>query len=92
MVYAVLYCCCQAIRSEYLKLAGIMFGWVEGTYPSDDTTIVVKFEEHLNLRNYSKWNSLNTLYFSQVIRQRWSSRKLKLTDFIPADKKYQSRQ
>ena len=43
-----------------------MFGWVEGTYPSDDTTIVVKFEEYLNLRNYSKWNNLNTLYFSQV--------------------------
>ena len=64
----------QAIRSEYLKLAGIMFGWVEGTYPSDDTTIVVKFEEYLNLRNYSKWNNLNTLYFSQVIRPRLSGK------------------
>ena len=49
-----------------------MFGWVEGTYPSDDTTIVVKFEEYLNLRNYSKWNNLNTLYFSQVRRPRLS--------------------
>ena len=51
-----------------------MFGWVEGTYPSDDTTIVVKFEEYLNLRNYSKWNNLNTLYFSQVIRPRLSGK------------------
>ena len=60
----------QAIRSEYLKLAGIMFGWVEGTYPSDDTTILLQFEEYLDLRNYTKWNNLNTLYFSQVIIQR----------------------
>ena len=62
----------QAIRSEYLKLAGIMFGWVEGTYPSDDTTILLQFEEYLDLRNYTKWNNLNTLYFSQVRRPRLS--------------------
>ena len=66
-----------------------MFGWVEGTYPSDDTTIVVKFEEYLNLRNYSKWNDLNTLYFSQV-RPRLSYQS---TDTpVPADKGDQSRQ
>ena len=57
----------QAIRSEYLKLAGIMFGWVEGSHPSPDTTIVVRFEDYLDLRNYTKWNNLNTLYFSQVL-------------------------
>ena len=47
-----------------------MFGWVEGTYPSDDTTILLQFEEYLDLRNYTKWNNLNTLYFSQGIIQR----------------------
>ena len=56
----------KAIRSEYLKLKGIMFGWVEGTYPSKDTRIAVKFESHLDMRNYTKWNQLNTLYFSQI--------------------------
>jgi len=58
----------KAIRSEYLKLAGIMFGWVEGSHPSPDTTIVVRFEDYLDLRNYTKWNNLNTLYFSQIKR------------------------
>ena len=56
----------QAIRSEYLKLKGVMFGWVEGTYPSSNTRIVVKFQTHFNLMNYTHWNNINTLYFSQV--------------------------
>ena len=57
----------KAIRSEYLKLKGVMFGWVEGTYPSGDTRVVLKFESHYNLLNYTHWNTLNTLYFSQVV-------------------------
>ena len=44
-----------------------MFGWVEGTYPSSDTRVVLKFESHYNLLNYTHWNTLNTLYFSQVV-------------------------
>ena len=47
-----------------------MFAWVEGLYPSGNTRIVVKFESHINLVDYTKWNYLNTLYFSQaIIRQ-----------------------
>ena len=60
-------CFLKAIRSEYLKLKGVMFGWVEGTYPSGDTRVVLKFESHYNLLNYTHWNTLNTLYFSQVV-------------------------
>lgn len=56
----------KAIRSEYLKLKGVMFAWVEGLYPSGNTRIVVKFQSHINLVNYTKWNYLNTLYFSQI--------------------------
>lgn len=56
----------KAIRSEYLKLKGVMFGWVEGTYPSSNTRIVVKFQTHFNLMNYTHWNNINTLYFSQI--------------------------
>jgi len=56
----------KAIRSEYLKLKGVMFAWVEGIYPSDNTRIALKFESHRNLLNYTHWSDLNTLYFSQV--------------------------
>ena len=76
----------KAIRSEYLKLKGIMFGWVEGTYPSKDTRIGVKFETHLDMRNYTDWNKLNTLYFSQVSGREVSF----IIEFLISDKKYQS--
>ena len=56
----------KAIRSEYLKLKGVMFGWVEGTYPSDDTRIVLQFESYLNLLNYTQWTGLNDQYFAKV--------------------------
>jgi len=56
----------KAIRSEYLKLKGIMFAWVEGRSPSANTRITIKFQPHLNLVNYTHWSRLNTLYFTQV--------------------------
>jgi len=58
----------KAIRSEYLKLKGIMFAWVEGRPPGAKTRITVKFQSHLNLLNYTHWSRLNTLYFTQVRR------------------------
>ena len=32
----------KAIRSEYLKLKGIMFAWVEGRYPTAETRILIR--------------------------------------------------
>ena len=66
----------KAIRSEYLKLKGVMFAWVEGIYPSGNTRIVVTFQTHVNLLDYNKWNYLNTLYFSQASRNTLYTREL----------------
>ena len=32
----------QAIRSEYLKLKGVLFAWVEGVHPHPKTRMILK--------------------------------------------------
>lgn len=56
----------KAIRSEYLKLKGVMFAWVEGRPPSGNTRITISFQAHLDLLTYNHWGSLNILYFTQI--------------------------
>lgn len=57
----------KAIRSEYLKLHGILFAWVEGVYPEDKTRMLIKFQLGSKLENYTAWHILNTKYFTQVL-------------------------
>ena len=56
----------QKLINYLTNYSGVMFGWVEGTYPSGDTRVVIQFESYLNLLNYTHWTSLNDQYFSKV--------------------------
>ncbi len=34
----------QAIRSEYLKLHGVLFAWVEGAHPAPNSRLLIKYD------------------------------------------------
>jgi len=57
----------KAIRSEYLKLHGILFAWVEGVYPTYNSRMVIKLRVDADLADYAGWNILNSNYFVQVL-------------------------
>jgi hypothetical protein len=37
----------QAIRSEYLKLHGVLFAWVEGAHPAPNSRLLIKYDHFL---------------------------------------------
>jgi hypothetical protein len=39
-----LYQILQAIRSEYLKLHGVLFAWVEGAHPAPNSRLLIKYD------------------------------------------------
>jgi hypothetical protein len=36
----------QAIRSEYLKLHGVLFAWVEGAHPAPNSRLLIKYDHY----------------------------------------------
>ncbi len=58
----------QAIRSEYLKLHGVLFAWVEGAHPAPNSRLLIKYDHY----SYKIWDA-----HSEWFCPGWKPRRLK---------------